>query len=44
MTVRTYKIIAITASVIAVIGIISFVCGTRNVNIGSFIFPALIAL
>lgn len=44
MTVRTYKIIAITASVIAVIGLVFFVCGTRNVNIGSFIFPAIIAL
>ncbi len=44
MSAKTYKIISIVAAVVAVIGLISFVCGTRNVNVGSFIFPAIIAM
>ena len=44
MRAKTYKIISIVSVMIVVIGIISGVCGTRNVNIGSFIFPAIIAL
>ena len=41
---ETYKMIAIVATVIAVIGLISFVGGIRPVNIGAFIFPESIAL
>lgn len=41
---KTYKTIIIVATVIAVIGLISFVGGIRPVNIGAFVFPAVIAL
>ncbi len=41
---KTYKTITIVATVIAVIGLISFVGGIRPVNIGAFVFPAVIAL
>ena len=44
MNKKTYKIIGIVATVIAVIGLISFVGGIRPVNIGAFIFPEIIAL
>ena len=44
MNKKTYKIIVIVSTVIAVIGLISFVGGIRPVNIGVFIFPELIAL
>lgn len=44
MTAKTCKNIAIIAAVVAVIGLVSFICGTRNVNLGSFIFPAIIAV
>ena len=38
MNKKTYKIIVIVATVIAVIGLISFVGGIQPVNIGAFIF------
>lgn len=41
---KTFKIAAICFAIIAIIGLISFVAGTRNVNIGAFIFPAILAL
>lgn len=44
MNKKTYKIISIVATVIAVIGLLSFVGGIRPVNIGAFLFPAIIAL
>lgn len=44
MNKKTYRIIAIVATVVAVIGLISFVGGIRPVNIGAFVFPAVIAL
>ena len=44
MNKKTYKIIVIVSTVIAVIGLISFVGGIHPVNIGAFIFPESIAL
>ena len=44
MNKKTYRIISIVATVIAVIGLISFMEGIRPVNIGAFIFPVVIAL
>ena len=44
MNKKTYKIISIVATVIAVIGLLSFVGDIRPVNIGAFVFPAVIAL
>lgn len=41
---KTYKTITIIATVVAVIGLISFVGGIKPVNIGAFVFPAVIAL
>jgi len=40
---NAYKIIAIVSLIAALIGLISFIAGTRNVNIGSFVFPLLIS-
>ena len=44
MNKKTYKTITIIATIVAVIGLISFVGGIRPVNIGAFVFPAVIAL
>lgn len=41
---KTYKTASIIAAIISVIGLISFVGGVRAVNIGAFVFPALIAV
>lgn len=43
MSRKTYKIIAIIALVISVIGLVSFFGGIRPVNIGAFVFPLLIS-
>lgn len=40
---KKLKILAMIFAIIAVIGLISFLAGTRNVNIGAFIFPAILA-
>lgn len=44
MNKKTYKIISIVATAIAVIGLLSFVGGIRPVNIWAFLFPAVIAI
>lgn len=36
---KTYKTVAIIASAIAAIGLVSYIGGRRPVNIGAFIFP-----
>ena len=41
---KIYKTITIIATVVALIGLISFVGGIKPVNIGAFVFPAAIAL
>ena len=41
---KVIKILAICFTIIAVIGLISFIAGTRNVNFGAFVFPAILAL
>lgn len=38
------KFLAAIFTIIAVIGLISFISGTRSVNIGAFIFPAILAM
>lgn len=43
MNKKTCKIISIIFCVIAVIGLVSFVGGIRSVNLGAFIFPAIIS-
>lgn len=40
---KTYQIISIIFSIISVIGLVSFACGVRAVNIGAFVFPAIIS-
>ncbi len=44
MNVKTYKIIMYIVSLIAVLGLVSFLEGIKPVNIGAFVFPALIAI
>lgn len=44
MSKKTYTVILINAGIVSLIGLISFVEGTRSVNLGAFIFPMLIAL
>lgn len=44
MRAKTYRIIMYIASLIAALGLVSFIGGTKAVNIGAFIFPALIAI
>ena len=44
MSKNTYKTISIIACAITVIGLISFAGGIHAVNIGVFIFPALISI
>ena len=43
MSRKTYKIIAIIALVISIIGLVSFIGGIKPVNIGAFVFPLLIS-
>lgn len=43
MSRKTYKIIAIIALVISIIGLVSFIGGIKTVNIGAFVFPLLIS-
>lgn len=40
-TLKTWTIISL---IVTVIGLISFVCKTRGVNAGAFIFPGIITL
>ena len=40
---QAYKIIAIIAMVISIIGLVSFIGGVKPVNIGVFVFPLLIS-
>ena len=40
---KAFKLIAIVALVVAIIGLISFLGGMRSVNIGAFVFPLLIS-
>ena len=44
MNKKAYIMFAIVATVVAIIGLLSFVWGIRPVNIGAFVFPAVIAL
>lgn len=44
MSNKTYKIIMVIALIVSAIGLISFIGGIKPVNIGAFIFPALIAI
>ncbi len=44
MSSKTYFIISIIAFIVSIIGLISFFGGTRNVNLGAFLFPFLIAV
>lgn len=44
MSRKTYKIIMVIALIVSTIGLISFIGGIKPVNIGAFIFPALIAI
>lgn len=43
MNKKNYKTIAIIASVVSVIGLASFIGGSKPVNIGAFVFPLLIS-
>lgn len=43
MNKNIYKIISIIFYIISICGLVSFVGGVRNVNIGAFIFPAIIS-
>ena len=43
MNSKTYKITAIIALVISIIGLLSFIGGIKPVNIGAFVFPLLIS-
>ena len=44
MRAKAYRMIMYIASVIAALGLISFIGGVKPVNIGAFVFPALIAI
>ena len=44
MRAKTYRIIMYIALLIAALGLISFIGGTKAVNIGAFVFPALVAI
>ena len=41
---KTYTVISIIAGMVSLFGLLSFIEGTRPVNIGAFIFPMLISL
>lgn len=43
MNKKTYKVIAIIALAISIIGFVSFIGGIKPVNIGAFVFPLLIS-
>ena len=40
---KTYKIIAVIALAVSIIGLVSFVGGIKSVNIGAFVFPLLVS-
>lgn len=44
MRAKIYRVIMYIALLIAVLGFISFIGGIRAVNIGAFVFPALVAI
>lgn len=44
MRAKAYRIIMYIASLIAALGLISFIGGIKAVNIGAFVFPALVAI
>lgn len=41
---RTLKAVCIIAVVVAIIGLLSFIGDIRTVNLGAFVFPAMIAV
>lgn len=41
---QTWKVLTIISFITTLIGIISFVCKTRGVNAGAFVFPGIITL
>ena len=44
MTKKTLRVLLLVSLAVTLIGAISFVCKTRNVNAGAFIFPGIIAV
>lgn len=44
MRAKAYRIIMYIASLIAALGLISFIGGIKAVNTGAFVFPALVAI
>ena len=44
MSKKAYKAISIIAGVIAVIGLLSWIGGIHAVNLGAFVFPAVISV
>ena len=40
---NTFRIIAIVALIVAILGLLSYVGGMRPVNLGAFIFPMIIS-
>ena len=44
MSKKTYRILAIVWTLIAVIGLLAYVGGIRRVNIGAFVFPLSLAI
>lgn len=44
MKTKTYLIIAIVAAVAALIGLVKWIGGMQPVNIGTFVFPMIIAM
>ncbi len=44
MNTKIYRIVMYAAAVIAILGLISVCGGVKPVNIGAFVFPALIAV
>ena len=40
---KTYKIIAVIALAVSIIGLVSFVGSIKSVNIGAFVFPLLVS-
>lgn len=41
---KTYKVLSVVFALIAIIGLISLIAGTRNVNFGAFVFPTIFAV
>ena len=44
MSKKTYKILSIVFTIIALIGLVSSPGGVRAVNIGAFVFPLALAI